>query len=89
MTLLEGLRHSHRPCARVLSVAGLLVIIGLFPGGRRFIPEVKRDPFLGRKAGTVDVTTRTAFTVSNTAVMTVSRLAMGRVYREIPTYWAW
>ena len=47
VSLLEGLGHFARPCARVLSVAELLAILGPFPPGRGFIPEVKRAPFLG------------------------------------------
>ena len=35
-----GLGHSRVPCAQVLSVSGLLTILGLFPGWERFIPEV-------------------------------------------------
>ena len=37
MTPLEGLANSRRPCARVLSVAGFLAIIGRFPGSGWFI----------------------------------------------------
>jgi len=51
MTVLEGLGYSGHPCATLLSVAGLLVIMGRFPSGKAvslrgerpaFTPE---DPF--------------------------------------------
>ena len=44
-TVLEGLEVSLPPCARGLSVAGFLVVIGRFPAGRRFILRVKLAPF--------------------------------------------
>jgi len=78
---LEGLDYSGFPCAGVLSVAGFLVTIGRFPPGREEYSEVRMDPFLPGKAGTVDVTHRSVTTPSNTAVMTVSRLAMSGMYR--------
>ena len=53
-----------------------MAVIGLFLPGRRFIPEVRKASFLGRKAGTVDVPNRSAISPANTAVMTVSRLAV-------------
>ena len=46
MTVPEGLRGFKVPCARVLSVAGLLAFNGLFPGCERFIPEVRMPGFL-------------------------------------------
>ena len=62
-SLLEGLRHSAFPCARVLSVAGFFTILTRFPLGWWFIPEVKEAPLLGEKAGTVG---RTLITVNGT-----------------------
>ena len=41
----EGLAHSRAPCARVLSVAGLLASFGLFPGSGWFILEERKAPF--------------------------------------------
>jgi len=35
------------PCAKVLSVAGLLATMGRFPLGGEVFPEVKEEPFLG------------------------------------------
>ena len=72
----EGLADSRRPCAKVLSVSGFFASIHRFPLGGGFILRVKEASFLGRKAGTVDVRARSVIPVSNTAVMTVSRLAV-------------
>jgi len=41
----EGLEYSCRPCARVLSVAGFLAFIALFPGPGRFILAGKEGGF--------------------------------------------
>ena len=43
---IEGLGYSARPCAGLLSVAGLLAILGRFLLGRRLFPEGKRRSFL-------------------------------------------
>ena len=40
VSLLEGLEYSEAPCATVLSVPGLLVLLGPFPFRRRFILRV-------------------------------------------------
>jgi len=45
-SLLEGYGHSRRPCAKVLSVAGLLVLLSLFLPRRGEYPEVRKGPFL-------------------------------------------
>jgi len=62
----EGLRHSGHPCARGLSVAGLLDGSGPFPGSGWFILEVKRDTFCTGEALPVDVPNET---VNGTALM--------------------
>ena len=41
--MLEGLGYSRLPCARGLSVAGLLTVLGRFLGPGRFILRVKRE----------------------------------------------
>ena len=50
MTLLEGLGEKEIPCSEVLSVAGFLGIMGLFPPGRAVILRVRKAPFLLREA---------------------------------------
>ena len=45
MTVPEGLAYSCHPCARVLSVAGLLTILALFPGWRTVYSEGEMAPF--------------------------------------------
>ena len=52
-SLAEGLGDLRRPCTRVLSVAGLLAVIGAFLGRKGFIPEVKRPRFLPEEGGNV------------------------------------
>ena len=44
------MREKEDPCARVLSVEGFLAIMGRFPLGKRFIPEV-REASLRRVEG--------------------------------------
>ena len=44
-SLAEGLGYSGCPYAQVLSVAGLLVLLALFPGWRRLFPEGRRGTF--------------------------------------------
>jgi len=46
----EGLRDSSRPCARVLSVAGFLVIFHLFPGSGGVYSEVRKGGFTRAEA---------------------------------------
>jgi len=46
MTFLEGLGDSCLPCAHLLSVAGLLVIISLFLPGRSVYSEERKARFL-------------------------------------------
>jgi len=58
----------------VLSVAGFFALLIGFLPGLWFILAGKRASFLGRKAGTVDVRTKTVIVASNSAVMTMSRL---------------
>ena len=89
MSTLRGLEDSYHPCAAVLSVAGLLDHIGLFPAGEWFIPEVRKARFLRAEPFTVDVPFITAHRVSNMAVMTMRRLAVYTVYRVGYTYWVW
>jgi len=49
MTVLEGLSNSRGPCARVLSVSGLLAIIWRFLGSEGFILRGERPaPLLPR-----------------------------------------
>ena len=45
-SLLEGLGDLGGPCAKVLSVAGLLALIGRFPGRIRLFPEVRKASLL-------------------------------------------
>ena len=41
----EGLADSRRPCARGLSVAGLLGLLTVFPGWEGLFPEVRKGLF--------------------------------------------
>ena len=49
-SFLEGLEDSGRPCARVLSVAGLFVVMGRFLLAGGFILRLKEAPFLRAEA---------------------------------------
>jgi len=67
-------------------VSELLVIMGLFPGRIALFSEGKRASFLRQEAVTVDVTNETVIAGTNMSVMTISRLAVSRMYRLVHTY---
>ena len=58
MTLLEGLGYSEGPCAHVLSVAGLLALLALFPGWEGLFSGVKEASFLLQDPLTLNLTDR-------------------------------
>jgi len=51
MTTFDTSQHSGGPCTKVLSVAGFLDQIGLFPLGERVYSEGKEPAFLLREGG--------------------------------------
>ena len=83
MSVLEGLNYSARPCARVLSVAGLLSFIWRFPGREGFILRLKKAPLLRAEALTVDVPEETVIgpaTLLSNSLFTPERLGREAVY---------
>jgi len=87
VSTLRGLRDSPPPCARVLSVAGLLVISGLFPGWRRFILAGKIASFLLRDGGNCWSDGKRCYSDVHNGGSCLSTLLTWTALGSVHTYW--
>ena len=82
----EGLEVSRRPCARVLSVAGLLDALGPFPGRERFILRREKPPFCPPDPLSFNTLRRTANThTARVYCYGYSRVPDGMYRQGVPT----